>query len=177
MCKGRKSWNSVELNRFWVVRSYIPWYKSGDQWEGSRHGLKPLCLLLKLCSCTAAFWLWLLNVFFMVKGLCPNRIWGQIQWYFGQLKWYFGQIQWYFGSIKCYLGQIHWHKNKYSGMFGSICGFLDIFTSIWGEYRRIWGLIWWYLGQIQWYIENFSSVWGKYSDIGGGGGKRGYVGQ
>ena len=46
--------NFAELNNFWAVRSHIPFYISGEQWEGSCSGLKqfweaidlrcPICL-------------------------------------------------------------------------------------------------------------------------------------
>ena len=35
--------NFAELNHFWVVRSHIQLYKSGEQWECSCSGLKQLC--------------------------------------------------------------------------------------------------------------------------------------
>ena len=40
--------NSLDFtgfNQFWVVRSNIQLHKSGEQWEGSRSGLKQLCSL------------------------------------------------------------------------------------------------------------------------------------
>ena len=36
-------WISAEINRFWVVQSHSPLYKSGEQWQGSHSGLNPLC--------------------------------------------------------------------------------------------------------------------------------------